>query len=74
LSAGPATTITALCAAGATAPRTSIARPGQPCLSPAGDLGFEVDEAEMVFWGVRPTCQAAEGSPDGAERDEEERQ
>jgi Fur family ferric uptake transcriptional regulator len=46
----------------------------QPCLSPAGDLGCEVDEAEVMFWGVCPTCQGAEGSPDGAERDEEERQ
>jgi hypothetical protein len=47
---------------------------GPALLSPAGDLGFEVDEAEVVFWDVCPTCQAAEGSADGAERDEEEQQ
>jgi Fur family transcriptional regulator, stress-responsive regulator len=45
---------------------------GRPCLSLADDLGFEVDEAEVVFWGVCPACNAAEGSPDGARHDEEE--
>jgi Fur family transcriptional regulator, stress-responsive regulator len=51
----------------------------QPCLTPAGDLGFAVDEAEVVFWGMCPTCntaegstyRTAEGSKDGARHDEE---
>lgn len=43
----------------------------QPCLSLADDLGFEVDEAEVVFWGVCPACKAAESSADGVQRDEE---
>ena len=43
----------------------------QPCLTTAGDLGFAVDEAEVVFWGICPACKAAEGSADGVQRDEE---
>jgi Fur family ferric uptake transcriptional regulator len=43
----------------------------QPCLTPVDDVGFAVDEAEVVFWGVCPTCKATEGSEDGAQRDEE---
>ena len=29
-----------------------------PCLDPSSAQGFEVDEAEVTFWGVCPTCQA----------------
>jgi Fur family ferric uptake transcriptional regulator len=43
----------------------------QPCLTAAGDMGFLVDEAEVVFWGVCPGCKAAESSADGVQRDEE---
>jgi Fur family ferric uptake transcriptional regulator len=32
----------------------------RPCLTGTGDLGFAVDEAEVVFWGVCPACKAAE--------------
>ncbi len=28
-----------------------------PCLDPASDGGFVVDEAEVVYWGTCPTCQ-----------------
>jgi Fur family ferric uptake transcriptional regulator len=28
-----------------------------PCLTPSDAAGFAVDEAEVVFWGVCPTCQ-----------------
>lgn len=28
----------------------------RPCLSPADDHGFVVDEAEIVFWGLCPAC------------------
>ncbi|GAA3532405.1 transcriptional repressor [Aeromicrobium flavum] len=27
-----------------------------PCLTPAQDHGFVIDEAEVVFWGLCPTC------------------
>jgi len=43
----------------------------QPCLTPAGDMDFVVDEAEVVFWGVCPRCQLADRSADGEQRDEE---
>jgi Fur family ferric uptake transcriptional regulator len=31
-----------------------------PCLAPSDHLGFDVDEAEVVFWGVCPDCRATE--------------
>ena len=43
----------------------------QPCLAAAQHMGFAVDEAEVVFWGVCPACKAAMSSPDGVQRDEE---
>lgn len=30
----------------------------RPCLSPSSGHGFELDEAEVTFWGVCPSCQA----------------
>ncbi len=32
---------------------------GTPCLTAADDAGFEVDEAEVVYWGRCPACVAA---------------
>jgi Fur family ferric uptake transcriptional regulator len=29
-----------------------------PCLEPAEELGFAVDEAEVTFWGLCPACQS----------------
>lgn len=29
-----------------------------PCLTPASDAGFEVDEAEVIYWGRCPQCRA----------------
>jgi Fe2+ or Zn2+ uptake regulation protein len=31
---------------------------GAPCLDPSNARGFEVDEAEVTFWGLCPACQA----------------
>ena len=28
-----------------------------PCLTPADDAGFEVDEAEVIYWGRCPECR-----------------
>ena len=34
-----------------------------PCLTAADDAGYEIDEAEVIYWGHCPTCQqAAEGA------------
>ncbi len=30
-----------------------------PCLTPDDALGYVVDEAEVIFWGVCPACQVA---------------
>ncbi len=29
-----------------------------PCLTPSDDAGFEIDEAEIVYWGLCPACQS----------------
>ncbi len=29
-----------------------------PCLQPSEDHGFEIDEAEIVYWGRCPSCQS----------------
>ena len=33
-----------------------------PCLSAADDAEYEIDEAEVIFWGRCPRCAAAAGS------------
>ena len=30
-----------------------------PCLTPASIAGFEIDEAEITFWGRCPSCKTA---------------
>ena len=34
-----------------------------PCLTAADDSGFEIDEAEVVYWGRCPECVAASANP-----------
>ena len=29
-----------------------------PCLTAANDMGYEIDEADVVYWGRCPQCQA----------------
>ena len=29
----------------------------RPCLTAAGDSGYQIDEAEVIFWGTCPACQ-----------------
>jgi Fur family ferric uptake transcriptional regulator len=36
----------------------------RPCLHASHDHGFEIDEAEVVYWGRCPACRA--GRPTGA--------
>ncbi len=31
-----------------------------PCLEPSHTLGYRLDEAEVVYWGICPTCRQAE--------------
>ena len=30
-----------------------------PCLTPSEAHGYDIDEAEVIYWGVCPTCSAA---------------
>jgi Fur family ferric uptake transcriptional regulator len=34
-----------------------------PCLTAADDAGYEVDEAEVIYWGRCPDCVAASPVP-----------
>ena len=34
----------------------------RPCLEAADDHGFVVDEAEVIYWGICPTCRSAVGA------------
>ncbi|PIB76518.1 Fur family transcriptional regulator [Mycolicibacterium brumae] len=34
-----------------------------PCLTAADDLGFVIDEAEVIYWGICPDCAAAPAAP-----------
>lgn len=36
---------------------------GRPCLTASDDHGFEIDEAEVIYWGVCPDCRARATSP-----------
>jgi Fe2+ or Zn2+ uptake regulation protein len=37
---------------------------GRRCLTPSEDHGYVLDEAEVVFWGLCPTCRAVATVPD----------
>ncbi len=36
-----------------------------PCLTAAEDSGYEIDEAEVTYWGRCPECAAATGAANG---------
>jgi len=33
-----------------------------PCLTPAEELGYEIDEAEVIYWGRCPECVEEKGT------------
>ncbi|MEW6322191.1 MAG: Fur family transcriptional regulator [Acidobacteriota bacterium] len=35
-----------------------------PCLTAADDQGYEIDEAEVAYWGRCPDCQGRDRGPD----------
>ena len=37
-----------------------------PCLDPSETGGFSIDEAEITFWGLCPSCQAGAGGEEEA--------
>jgi Fe2+ or Zn2+ uptake regulation protein len=36
-----------------------------PCLTAADDSGYEIDEAEVIYWGQCPQCAAAASAASG---------
>ena len=34
-----------------------------PCLTPSAAAGFEIDEAEVIYWGTCPECRAKSSEP-----------
>jgi Fur family ferric uptake transcriptional regulator len=36
-----------------------------PCLTPAADWGYEIGEAEVIYWGRCPECLAARSAASG---------
>jgi Fur family transcriptional regulator, stress-responsive regulator len=36
-----------------------------PCLTPVSDAGYEVGEAEVIYWGVCPQCAAGRAAASG---------
>ena len=36
----------------------------RPCLTTDNDHGFEIDEAEVIYWGHCPSCRAASAAAD----------
>jgi Fur family transcriptional regulator, stress-responsive regulator len=34
-----------------------------PCLTAADDAGYEIDEAEVIYWGRCPACRQADQGP-----------
>ncbi len=40
----------------------------RPCLTPSDDAGYALDEAEVVFWGLCPTCQLKQQSHSSEKR------
>ena len=39
-----------------------------PCLTAADDSGYEIDEAEVIYWGRCPECVAATSVSSGGQR------
>ena len=59
-SSASATTTTTSCAATCDAIADVDCAVGEtPCLTAADNSGYEIDEAEVIFWGRCPDCRAA---------------
>jgi Fe2+ or Zn2+ uptake regulation protein len=38
-----------------------------PCLTAVDDMGYEIDEAEVIYWGRCPECLATASQPKGGQ-------
>jgi Fur family ferric uptake transcriptional regulator len=41
-----------------------------PCLTASDNHGYEIDEAEVAYWGLCPTCQAKNSRRTSPQRDQ----
>jgi Fe2+ or Zn2+ uptake regulation protein len=41
----------------------------RPCLVPSIDHAFEIDEAEVIYWGTCPDCRASTPVPETSRKD-----
>jgi Fur family transcriptional regulator, stress-responsive regulator len=41
----------------------------RPCLSPSIDHEYEIDEAEVIYWGTCPACRANNPTPEHSRED-----
>ncbi len=55
-----------ICRACATVTDDECTTGAAPCLTPADDHGYTIDEAEIVYWGLCPACLAASNSDSNA--------
>lgn len=46
---------------------TDCRKGGTPCMHPEHDHGFDIDEAEVVFWGLCKQCQTPDTTNDTIE-------
>ena len=46
---------------------------GGPCLTPADGAGYEIDEAEVIYWGRCADCAAARTTEENIPRQERDR-
>ena len=37
-----------------------------PCLTPSDPAGFDIDEAEVIYWGRCPACRTPDKTPSGS--------
>jgi Fur family ferric uptake transcriptional regulator len=40
-----------------------------PCLVPSIDHEYEIDEAEVIYWGICPDCRAENPTPEHSRKD-----
>jgi Fur family transcriptional regulator, stress-responsive regulator len=47
-----------ICRSGGRVADVDCAAGSAPCLTAVDDMGYEIDEAEVIYWGLCPECQS----------------
>jgi len=53
-----------ICRACSTMTDVDCATGHAPCMEPSADSGYEIDEAEVIYWGLCPNCRSTTEAPD----------